>query len=277
MQAVKNMLIESNTGPVKVFEMGRGLGGGFLFPVYAYLVDGLLIDTGATVVRSQFRKALEKETVTVVVDTHSHEDHIGNNAMVAALKHVEIYAQEKALPILANPKLLHLRGYQRFAWGTPPPSSGNATPYEVRTSGHVFQVIETPGHTPDHICLFEPDEGWLFTGDLHVAELSLVYQPYDHFHQILASLQKLEPLDIHTIFDAHKGVIEDGPGALKAKVEFMEATQAKVMELHEKGISPKEISLAVLGKEEIFAAITGGHMSKLNGIKSILNETEKAA
>jgi glyoxylase-like metal-dependent hydrolase (beta-lactamase superfamily II) len=269
------MLIESNAGPVKVFEMGRGLGGGFLFPVYAYLVDGLLIDTGATVVRSQFRKTLEKETVTLVVNTHSHEDHIGNNAMVAKLKGAEILAQEKALPILANPKLLHLRGYQRFAWGTPVPSKGNPLGSEVRTSEHVFQVIETPGHTPDHVCLFEPEQGWLFSGDLHVAELSLVYQPYDHFHQILASLQKLLPLDIHTIFDAHKGVIEDGPGALKAKVEFMETTQAKVLELHKKGISPKEISKAVLGKEEIFAAITGGHMSKLNGIKSILNGTNE--
>ena len=31
-----------------------------------------------------------------------------------------------------------------------------------------FQVIYTPGHSPDHICLFEHKHGWLFTGDLFV-------------------------------------------------------------------------------------------------------------
>ncbi|HME54322.1 MAG TPA: MBL fold metallo-hydrolase [Candidatus Lokiarchaeia archaeon] len=269
------MLITTNIGPIKVYEMGRGLAGGFLFPVYAYLVDGLLIDSGATVVRSQFRKVLEREPVSVVVNTHSHEDHIGNNAMVAKLKGAQILAQASALPILANPKLLKLRGYQRFAWGTPPPSIGTPVPPEVQTVEHVFQVIETPGHTPDHVCLFEPEQGWLFSGDLHVAELSLVYQPYDHFHQILASLKRLLPLDIHTIFDAHKGVIEDGPSALNAKVDFMETMEANVMDLHEKGMPAKEISQAVLGKENFFAMITGGHMSKLNGIMSILNETKE--
>jgi len=260
--------------------MGRGIFGGFVFPVYSYLIDELLIDTGAPVAQKEFKRALEKLPVSVVVNTHSHEDHIGNNAMVARLKGAQILVHPSGLPILSNPKLLHLRFYQRFAWGTPAPSAGNPVPPEIQTGTHQFTVIETPGHSPDHICLYEPTEGWLFSGDLHIAELTLVYQPFDDFHQILDSLKKLLPLDIHEIFDAHKGHISDGMDALNAKIQFMETTKVKVTDLFDKGMSPKEITFKVLGKEEIFAKITRGHMSKLNGVKSILRldkpEAEKS-
>ena len=30
------------------------------------------------------------------------------------------------------------------------------------------KVIHTPGHCSNHLCLYEPNKGWLFTGDLFV-------------------------------------------------------------------------------------------------------------
>jgi hypothetical protein len=29
---------------------------------------------------------------------------------------------------------------------------------------YLFEVIPTPGHCPDHVCLFEREQGWLFNG-----------------------------------------------------------------------------------------------------------------
>jgi hypothetical protein len=90
----------------------------------------------------------------------------------------------------------------------------------------------------------------------------------------LESLKKLENLNIQEVFDAHKGLIPNGVEALKAKIQFMEDTSTKVQELRDKGTPLGEIVLKVLGKEDIFSKITGGHMSKLNGVKSILHLNE---
>ncbi len=264
------MLQQTQAGPITIFAMGRGFMGKFIFPVYCYLIDDLLIDTGAKVAQRAFRNAIDELQVALIVNTHSHEDHIGNNAMVSHFKGAKILVHAQAIPILSNPKLLRLRRYQRFAWRSPAPSQGMLIPPEIRVGSHTFKVIETPGHSPDHICLHEPQEGWLFSGDLHVAEKTLVYQPNDNFHQILASLKKLLPLNIKEIYDAHRGLISNGMDALKEKIAYMEEMQRKIEALHAQNVPLWEIVFRTLGKEDFFATLTRRHMSKLNGVKSIL-------
>ena len=41
----------------------------------------------------------------------------------------------------------------------PGPSRGQPIGEWVETDRYRFQVIHTPGHSPDHICLFEPEQG----------------------------------------------------------------------------------------------------------------------
>ena len=42
-------------------------------------------------------------------------------------------------------------------------------PGQPITSAHVtLTPIHAPGHSPDHICLFEPERGWLFSGDTYI-------------------------------------------------------------------------------------------------------------
>lgn len=42
-------------------------------------------------------------------------------------------------------------------------------PDRLYTDRYRFAVLHTPGHSNDHICLLEPDEGWLFSGDLFLS------------------------------------------------------------------------------------------------------------
>ena len=62
--------------------------------------------------------------------------------------------------------------------------------------------------------------------------------------------------------------MEDGGEALKRT--GMEELRDKALELHQKGLSPREIRRRLLGLEDKMYAIMGGHFSKQNVIDSIL-------
>ena len=127
----------------------------------AYWVDGLMIDTGCFYTVTELVSALEKLNVDRVVSTHSHEDHIGANAALAKRFGAEILAHPLAIPVLAVPRdQKHLNPYQVVMWGYPEPSFAVSIPDAIQTAHHHFNVIHTPGHSSDHICLYEPHEGW---------------------------------------------------------------------------------------------------------------------
>lgn len=74
-------MIESRQyGPVRQFTMGRVLDGRLICSMACYYVNGLLIDSGPIHVASELLEAFAGCQVKMLVNTHCHEDHIGNNA-----------------------------------------------------------------------------------------------------------------------------------------------------------------------------------------------------
>jgi hypothetical protein len=66
-------------------------------------------------------------------------------------------------------------------------------------------------------------------------------------------------------------VVENGNEALLRKIKKMEQLRDHVLNLREKGLPPHSIRQEVLGKEDAWNLITGGHYSKQNTIDSILS------
>ena len=56
------------------------------------------------------------------------------------------------------------------------PSSGRyvADGERVPAGDTVLRVVHTPGHAPDHVCLYEEQEGTLFCGDLLITDRTVV-------------------------------------------------------------------------------------------------------
>ena len=80
------------------------------------------------------------------------------------------------------------------------PDSGLVTVVEgdvIKVGTLRFEVIETPGHTAGGICLFERENGVLFTGDtLFAGAIGRTDHPGGDYDQLMKSiLQKLLPLD----------------------------------------------------------------------------------
>ncbi|TFF90584.1 MAG: MBL fold metallo-hydrolase [Promethearchaeota archaeon] len=253
-----------------IITTGRGIFGAYIYPVYSYLLEDLLIDTGTTKCQEQLIHYLEDKEINIIVNSHAHEDHIGNNAILKERKTVKLYAHKEAIKRIKNPELLNLRGYQKFTWGVPKPSQPMEIPFEINTESHNLQIIHTPGHCPGHICLYEPKKKWLFSGDLHVGKLSLETQPFENLIQIIDSLKKLTNYDVNEIFCSHLGHLKDGNMVIRKKLSYLEDAKEKAEKLYAKSNSLEEITKKIAGKESFMKIITRGHMSKLNGIKSLL-------
>jgi glyoxylase-like metal-dependent hydrolase (beta-lactamase superfamily II) len=236
----------------------------------AYWVDGLLIDTGCAHTARQLGATLKGWQVDTVVNTHSHEDHIGANATVQEMHSCPIQAHPDALPILKNPRLQPLQPYRRLYWGWPKPSQGQAIGDQVETPHFLFKVIETPGHSPDHICLFEPAQGWLFSGDAYVGGKDrALRQGYD-IQGIIASLKKLAELPVQRIFSGSGSIRTEGARHLQAKIDYLENLGERIQELHRQGLSERRIRRTLFGREVSLTYLTLGHFSGLRLIRSYL-------
>jgi len=269
--------VETVVGPDRVVKlrMARSLLGRTAYFTAAYWVDGLLIDTGCAHTAQQLLGVVKDWPVIQVVNTHSHEDHIGANAGLQAAFNCLILAHPDALPILANPKLQPLQPYRKLFWGWPKPSQGQPIGAEVETEHSRFQVIHTPGHSPDHLCLFEPDRGWLFSGDAYIGGKDRALREGYDIYGIIASLKKLAALPVQAVFSGSGSVRAEGVKPLQDKVAYLEELGDRIRVLHGQGLSPRRIRRRLFGAELPIAYVTLGHFSGIRLIQSYLAHEQK--
>jgi glyoxylase-like metal-dependent hydrolase (beta-lactamase superfamily II) len=155
--------------------------------VCAYLVNGLLVDTGSAHTAAELVRFLDGKTLKAAVNTHFHEDHISANKFLQDAYGTDIYAHPLAIDKIHKSPTLY--PYQEEVWGFPVPSVVKPVGDYIETDGYRFEVIPTPGHDLDHICLFERKNGWLFTGDLYVTTRPVVCRPNDDMWQIITDLK----------------------------------------------------------------------------------------
>jgi glyoxylase-like metal-dependent hydrolase (beta-lactamase superfamily II) len=262
----------TETGDVVRLRLARQFAGRWAYYfTAAYWVDGLLVDTGCSHTADQLSSAIDSMGVEQVVNTHSHEDHIGANADVQEMFRCSVLAHSAALRVLREPELQPLQPYRRLFWGMPKASRGEAIGEWIETRRFGFQVIHTPGHSPDHICLFEPDQGWLFSGDAYIGGKDRALREDYDIHQIIASLKKLAELPVSAIFSGSGTVREGGTKPLLEKIAYLESLGGRVRELRDQGLSPREIRRQLLGRELPIAYFTLGHFSGLRLVQSYLH------
>jgi glyoxylase-like metal-dependent hydrolase (beta-lactamase superfamily II) len=236
--------------------------------VSAYLVDSLLVDSGLAYTVEELVDFLKDKPVKTVVNTHHHEDHIAANALLKERYDVELLAHPLAVNKINQPATLY--PYQEEVWGYPTPCQVKEIGHIVTTNHFRFEVIPTPGHDRDHICLFEQKQGWLFTGDLFVGTHPNVVRPQDDIRQIITDLKKVKDLRPRLLFPAPGKVITEPVPALEQTIQYLEDLGRKVTELHDKGLSPTEIMKQIFGNEAPLAEFTQQQFSSLNMVKSFL-------
>lgn len=238
-----------------------------VFPFRCYVVDGLLIDTGPPRAWEVLAPLLVELGVTQVVNTHHHEDHAGNNRALNARGLVPL-AHPLAVSRLAD--LPRIQAYRHWVWGEAEASVAAPLPEVLETPRYRFRVLPTPGHCEDHVCLVEPDEGWVFAGDLYLGDrLKLLRREEDPL-AMRASLSLVLDGPVGTLFCAHRGKVEDGRAALTRKRDYLAELQASACERHARGETPARIARALLGPEDGLYYISGGDFSRRALIEALL-------
>jgi glyoxylase-like metal-dependent hydrolase (beta-lactamase superfamily II) len=268
------MLKISPYGTVTRFDLARTIAGRGRYWTTAYLVDGLMIDTGCVHTASELMRALADASITRIINTHTHEDHIGANGPLQRQRpSLEILAHPSALPVLSDPRRLQpLQLYRRIFWGWPEPSHGAPlSDGDVIETGHYrFRVIYTPGHSPDHLCLYEPQQGWLFTGDLFVGGQDRALRAGYDIWQIIASLKRISQLPATMLFPGSARVRDKPAQALKEKIAYLEALGAQVLALSQQGWGVNQIVRQLCGGSMLVELFTLGHFSRRHLVLSYL-------
>lgn len=268
----RGMIRATEHGKVTQLLMGKEFDGAVLYSMACYYVDGLLVDSGPFSVYEEAEAFFADYAVRALVNTHHHEDHVGNNNIFAA-RGVPVYAHELAVPLITDPSRWSSRllAYQHLVWEEPPASPCTPLGAELECGGHRYKVLHTPGHSPDHICLLEENEGWLFGGDLFLGEKVKMLRSDEDFHQILQTLRTMKQYDFETIFCSSGKVFDQGSKRLRDKIDWWEALYEQAAELKRQGMDEEAIRDRLLGPENAIAQATEGDMCRLNLIESLLS------
>jgi glyoxylase-like metal-dependent hydrolase (beta-lactamase superfamily II) len=155
-------------------------------------------------------------------------------------------------------------------WGTPEPSETAPVDSEIQTKSYRFSVIPTPGHTDDHICLYEPNEGWLFTGDLFIGGQIRYLREDEDIYSILDSLRRIASLPVKMMFCSFSGTVDQPKEAIQKKIGYLEDLGRTIEEGIQQGISLRTIRRRLLGRGDRFRLVTAGQISKQNLINAFL-------
>lgn len=172
--------------------------------------------------------------IRAIVCTHSHPDHSPGAAPLQALC---TRAGQSAPPILGLRSAPTARVASAF---TPERELAHgeklvlSAPVADAATRHTLQVIHTPGHAANHLCLMLEEDGLLFSGDHILNGSTTVIDPPDgNMADYLDSLDALdaacEAHQAQFILPAHGYVLGEARGAIARLKAHRLAREAKVL------------------------------------------------
>lgn len=211
--------------------------------VISYLILGkeraLLFDTGMGI--SDMKELTHELTKLpiIVLNSHTHNDHVGGNWQFEIVYGMDTEftranskgsvedAQAEITPdqICGDlPKGFDAKTYATKPWHISRFVHGGD---KLELGGRTLEVLSTPGHTPDAICLFDAAHGLLFTGDTYYPAPIWLFRPETDLDAYVASVKRLAALAprVNLVLGAHNIPVAQ-PSVLPRVVDAIEAVRA---------------------------------------------------
>jgi glyoxylase-like metal-dependent hydrolase (beta-lactamase superfamily II) len=232
----------------------------------SYIVKGkdrvLIIDTGfnrdecLSVMNASLQKLGVDLNKTDFFITHCHSDHMGLIGTLAS-DNAKVYFNEREAKRIYAQRAGedHLQKIQdayiangfaaegaRISMESHPArkySSKRNIDFSIVNDGDVidigdfhFRCVVTPGHSPGHTCLYEPEKKILVAGDHILFDITpnITYwvDMEDSLGKYLDSLKKVNALDVELVLTGHRRLVHDLPGRVK---ELQEHHRARLNEV----------------------------------------------
>ena len=237
-----------------------------------YLVRGdsecLLIDAGWNdeAAFQSFKKQLTEiglsgKDISQIIVTHAHRDHYGLAGRLAQLSRARISLHYQEINLLL-PRYRNMEEFihQTDRWfhshGVPPnelPTAQAALAGMGRSGSHAqpdttlkggetipagafkLKVLWTPGHSPGHICLYEPNKKILFAGDhvLPVITPNVSLPPQSELNPLgdfINSLSVVKQLDVSLVLPAHEQIFTDLPARVEQIIQHHKHRNFEILE-----------------------------------------------
>ena len=186
------------------------------------LIDSAATDTDVEEIVLPALKAMGIEKLHYLINTHSHGDHIGGNFRLRQLLDFKVAAYAGTATKVADPVPYAIATRTKFPAYSPAPQSflKGVQVDVILQDGEVLadrlQVIHTPGHDDDCVCLLDLPTGTLITGDSLQGNGTICQGVgfYKSLPGYLYTLDKLQKTNIKTILCGHD---YDGIGYLSTE------------------------------------------------------------
>ena len=239
------------------------------YSVSAFLVRGVLIDTGYPAAAGDMRRALTELRPQAVVVTHHHEDHAGNAALAAALGLPLAMPEETLATLRAGERGIGL--YRQVTWGRIHPLRAPLVRLgDDALRAYGLELLPTPGHSSDHHSVWDAERRVLYGGDLWLGIRVRVARPLEDPRAHVASLRRAAALQPAVLLDAHRGPVDDPVAALLAKADWMSEAIARIEQRACEGVPERTLVREVLGAEDPVAVASFGDLSKRNFVRAVL-------
>lgn len=210
----------------------------------SYLIVGtkqaILFDTGMGIGNVHDLVSRLTSRPIVVLNSHTHNDHVGDNWRFPFIFGLDTAFTRKNAQGSRDDAQSELG--QGMICGDLPknfvPASYATKPWKISFAvhdgfkinlgaGHVLEVIGTPGHTPDAICLLDRANGLLFTGDTYYPAPIWLYRPETDLDAYVASVKRIAALQsqVKVVLGAHNVPVAD-PSVLPRLVNAIESVRA---------------------------------------------------
>ena len=198
-------------GRLSIHFLGGGLSAtvpilfGELFTMLRY--RSLVVDPGGSRMRRSAKRHLEQlrreVRITDIALTHAHEEHCGNLDLAARVTGARLHVHPRAARLVTTP--VRLPRMRAWVIGQPLPVASPLEPLReaIPLGDATVQILETPGHSDDHVSLYAPADRLLLAGDGFMGTyFSSPNDDVDH-RRWIESLERLLALDVDIMVEAH--------------------------------------------------------------------------
>jgi len=177
---------------------------------------GVIIDPGSraylpALVQDMREDGIEPEDIGIIANTHLHGDHCEANEAFQELSGARIIfhlVQKQYYDVT----VVETAGFFGLS-AVNVREDGCLDDNRLSVGGMEFELIHSPGHSPDSICFYCEKDKVLLCGDvIFQGNIGRVDLPGGSAEELIRTIEKLSQLDIEYVLPGHMGIVGDAVG-----------------------------------------------------------------